>query len=565
MVSFEQRHFGGESVTVLETFSSAFDFRAAQQQLEIVTGEDDPAIDFRFLPESPDLLRKRAQMAPEELAKTRLNLRGRLSNPTIRRALQSKNLAGYGIFFLTNVSDGIGRKKENIVAGRCLVLDLDGSPLPPAWVLEPHWIQETSPGRHQCFLAIEPTADLAGCEDVSRRLAAHYGGDLAVCDISHVFRLAGFYHLKRGRFPVRVVAQNDFDPRLKLADFEFLPRLPPKASVSTSTGPGIIDATKAELLFAEMDVTKLAGNQAWLDYAMSLHAASRGDPEVRDLFLDWCASDPNYAGEAFAVLNRTRWDSFKLDKPTLKGVGTLRKLCRAHGARDATLHTVFSDAAEDFDDGTDADFESSEDDSWMDGPAEPEPMLWDLNKANEMLADVESRMLRHGAPLYQSGGRLVYPVRSVRASTDEDAVRRPAGALTIHDVKSPRLTLFMIKHGRFVRQAKRTSGGEPQFVKQPANKNLAELYLSAPDQWNVPALIGIIETPTLRVDGTLLTEPGYDRQRACSLIWVARGFQPFPITRREMRRASRWSYLKSRLSIFRSCGTAVITRAQAGL
>ena len=344
-------------MNALAKFTHAFNFQAAHEQLEIVTGEDDPVIDFRCLPESPDLLRKRAQMAPEELAKTRLNLRGRLSNPAIRRTLQRKNLAGYGIFFLTNVSDGIGRKKENIVAGRCLVLDLDRSPLPPAWVLQPHWIQETSPGRHQCFLAIEPTTDLAGCEDVSRRLAAHYGGDPAVCDISHVFRLSGFYHLKRRRFPVRVVEQNDFDPQYKLADFEFLPRLLPKASVPAGAGPGTIDAGKAELLFAEMDVTKLAGNQAWLDYAMSLHAASHGEPQVRDLFLDWCATDPKYADQASSLLNRGRWDSFKLDKPTLKGVGTLKKLCRAYGADDATLHAVFNNAAEDFDDGSDTDSE----------------------------------------------------------------------------------------------------------------------------------------------------------------------------------------------------------------
>ena len=354
-------------MNALAKFADAFDFRVAQDHLEIVTGEDDPVIDFRFLPESPGLLRKRAQMGPEELAKTRLNLRGRLSNPVIRRTLQRKNLAGYGIFFLTNMTDGIGRKKENIVAGRCLVLDLDGSPLPPVWVLHPHWIQETSPGRHQCFLAIEPTADLAGCEDVSRRLAAHYGGDPAVCDVSHIFRLAGFCHLKRGRFPVRVVAQNDFDPRHKLADFEFLPGLPPKPSVSASPGLAVVDARKAALLFAEMDVTNLTGDQPWLAFAMSLHAASRGDSEVRDLFLDWCATDPKYAGETSGLFNRNRWDSFKLDKPTLKGVGTLKKLCRAYGGQDATLHAVFSDAAEDFDNAPDIDFDTSKDellDGW---------------------------------------------------------------------------------------------------------------------------------------------------------------------------------------------------------
>ena len=125
-------------MNTLDTFAEVFNFEAAQQQLEIITREVDPVVDFRFLPEAPGLLRKRAAMTPEDLAKARLNLRGRLSNPTIRRTLQAKNLARYGIFFLPNTSDGVGRKKENMVAVRCLVLDLDRSPLPPAWVLEPH-------------------------------------------------------------------------------------------------------------------------------------------------------------------------------------------------------------------------------------------------------------------------------------------------------------------------------------------------------------------------------------------------------------------------------------------
>ncbi len=152
----------------------------------------------------------------------------------------------------------------------------------------------------------------------------------------------------------------------------------------------------------------------------------------------------------------------------------------------------------------------SEDDSWMNGPADPEPMLWDLNNANEMLADVEGRMLRGGAPLYQTGGRIVHPVRALRASSEDDSIRRPAGALTVQDVKAPRLTLYMIEHGRFVRQSKPPRGGDIKLVRQPANRNFAELYISKNDDWKLPWLAGIIETPTLRSDGTLLTAAGYD-------------------------------------------------------
>ena len=79
-----------------------------------------------------------------------------------------------------------------MVAARCIVLDLDHAPLPDRFTVEPHLILETSPGKHQCSFTLERTTDLAAEEDVSRRMAAHYGGDPAVCDATHVFRVAGF-------------------------------------------------------------------------------------------------------------------------------------------------------------------------------------------------------------------------------------------------------------------------------------------------------------------------------------------------------------------------------------
>ena len=102
--------------------------------------------------------------------------------------LINKNKSGNAIFLAVNETDGQGRKKENFVAGRALVLDLDGTPLPDKWIVEPHLIVETSPGRFQCFFVIERTMNIAAVEDASRRLAAFYGGDLNVCDISHIFR-----------------------------------------------------------------------------------------------------------------------------------------------------------------------------------------------------------------------------------------------------------------------------------------------------------------------------------------------------------------------------------------
>jgi hypothetical protein len=367
--------------------AKSFDLDAARQQVEVITGDSDSVMDWRVLPESEQAKQRFAALTPEECGKKRFNFRGRLCD--LAETLIRKNMSGHGIFFMPNESDGTGRKKENMEAARCSVLDMDGTPLPKRWDIEPHLINETSPGRYQCIFAIERTTDLAAVEDVSRRLAAHFGGDPAVCDITHVFRVAGFYHQKGKLFRVRVALANEFDPPHKLSDFGFLPKLPPRESMSVS-GVGDIDATKAALLLAEMDVEKVAGNQPWLDAAMSFHAASNDDPEVGDLFLDWCAGDPKYNNnEAEEFKNRERWKSFRLDKPSLKGVGSLIKIARDHGVQESTINAVFSDAAGDFDGADDSDFDMSEDE-----PDASKPKMQRLNGLSFQLAsDVEAEKI----------------------------------------------------------------------------------------------------------------------------------------------------------------------------
>ena len=92
---------------------------------------------------------------------------------------------------------------------------------------------------------------------------------------------------------------------------------------------------------------EFGSNKSWLVVGMALHAASGGDPDVGDEFLDWSEGDPDpkYSRD----MNRRRWDSFRLDKESLIGARTLLKICREHGVSEATLHTVFNDATDDFD------------------------------------------------------------------------------------------------------------------------------------------------------------------------------------------------------------------------
>ncbi|MBR1236542.1 PriCT-2 domain-containing protein [Bradyrhizobium sp. AUGA SZCCT0182] len=473
------------------TLDPRFDFEAAKRFIGLLRGDANTAMHFRTLTESAEAKGRQEHSTPEELAQLRRNYSGSLAQ--LAPLLQKKNKAGCGVFIALNEFDGNGRKKENLIAAHVVPLDLDGTPLPTKWVIEPHWIHETSPGRFQCFFVIERTNDIAAVEDITRRLAAFCGGDLNVCDATHIFRVPGFYHQKRDKFQVHPVHELDFDPPYRLSDFDFLPELE-KRGANEVSGIGNLSADLAEELLDQLDVSHFSNNEAWTGLAMALHAASGADGEVRELFLDW--SDQAFEKDYSRTTNLGRWNSFSLKKASLKGFGTLLKISREHGVRDDTLRKL--SLATDL-----VDFSADV----RDLSTIAAPMLWNMTHAMEMIGYAEDCMRRGGAPLYQTGGRMVYPVRTEHASSEDEGIRRPSGALTVHDIKPPRMELFMIEHARFVKPLR---GDPSRLVPQPATEKLGKLYLNAPDLWRLPTLNGIIETPTLRADGTLLTEPGYD-------------------------------------------------------
>jgi pimeloyl-ACP methyl ester carboxylesterase len=160
-----------------------------------------------------------------------------------------------------------------MVAARCAVLDLDNAPLPAKWEVVPHVIIETSPGRHQCFFALEPTANFAAVEDINRRLAAYYGGDPKVCDVPHLFRVAGFKHQTGEPFEVWIKERNEFEPKSQLSDFDFLPKLPEREAANTTPNVGALDPETAELLFGPdgaLDPMAFDTNEKWIELTMAI-------------------------------------------------------------------------------------------------------------------------------------------------------------------------------------------------------------------------------------------------------------------------------------------------------
>lgn len=328
----------------------ALNLDAARLHVETLFGNSEAIVNIRTTPESEACV-ARVFGESKSLAhkqQHRFKFKGQFDQ--LSSALRSRNSKGWAIFVTPNDTDGRGVKKENIKRVRNVVLDLDGEPLPQrGFRIPPHLILETSPDKFQCTWCIEPTTDIAATEDVSRRLALRYNGDPKVCDASHVFRLAGFVHQKPGRKPfVSRILHVGFEPPVKLSRFDFLPLVPERPRGSSNGGVGIMGEKAAALLFEHFPIEALNSNEAWLKFAMALHAACDGDGDVARLFFDFCLSDPTYCNDYDDALNQSRWESFDSDREGGLTAGTLRKLCRDNRVPGDVIFRIFNDAAKDF-------------------------------------------------------------------------------------------------------------------------------------------------------------------------------------------------------------------------
>jgi len=119
----------------------------------------------------------------------------------------------------------------------------------------------------------------------------------------------------------------------------------------------------------------------------------------------------------------------------------------------------------------------------------------------EMATQAEDALISGGAPFYIRGG-LVRPV--------VDEVPAAHGRLT----KVARLVAvdadMVVDHLARVSDWVKFNVRKNEDVPTDPPHNVAATVLSRDGEWRFPKLAGVITTPTLRPDGTILSEPGYD-------------------------------------------------------
>jgi putative DNA primase/helicase len=114
----------------------------------------------------------------------------------------------------------------------------------------------------------------------------------------------------------------------------------------------------------------------------------------------------------------------------------------------------------------------------------------------------EAALCSSDLPIYQRGDVLVRPIsKEVSASRGRTTVAAGLTELSTHAVLD---LLSQSAHWvRFDKRAKAEIACDPPAA-------VPSIILSRKGQWKLPPVAGVITTPTLRPDGSLLFEPGYD-------------------------------------------------------
>ncbi|WP_376094596.1 hypothetical protein ACE7GA_01440 [Roseomonas sp. CCTCC AB2023176] len=121
---------------------------------------------------------------------------------------------------------------------------------------------------------------------------------------------------------------------------------------------------------------------------------------------------------------------------------------------------------------------------------------------DRMTTEAEAAMVAAGVPVYQRGHELVRPVtREVAASHGRTTIAAGLGVLNFAAVRD--VLCGVTTFQRFDKRSK-------DWVTVDPPGDVASILLSREGRWQLRSIAGVVTTPTLRPDGSLILEPGYD-------------------------------------------------------
>ena len=136
-------------------------------------------------------------------------------------------------------------------------------------------------------------------------------------------------------------------------------------------------------------------------------------------------------------------------------------------------------------------------------PPEPPTIRIEGGELHHIATAGERALITAGQPLYQRGRSIVRPVWSEAPASRGRTVL----AASLASLSAPGLTDRLSRSARW----EKYDGRAKKWLPCDPPDKIAATILSRFGEWLMPSIAGVVTTPTLRPDGSLLTEPGYDR------------------------------------------------------
>ena len=152
--------------------------------------------------------------------------------------------------------------------------------------------------------------------------------------------------------------------------------------------------------------------------------------------------------------------------------------------------------------------------SVADGSAHPWPQIFVTpGELPRVVNEGEDALLALNREIYQRGGMIVRPVLSDLKAADN----RDTQGWRLIPMTRPHLVETLTRAARFLKY----DGRSKDWVAIDAPDKIADAYLARQGAWKLPRVGGIINTPFIRIDGSVCEKLGYDH--ASELLFKSDG------------------------------------------
>ena len=135
---------------------------------------------------------------------------------------------------------------------------------------------------------------------------------------------------------------------------------------------------------------------------------------------------------------------------------------------------------------------------------QPKPIIKvEAGQIDILATEAEDALIRSTLPVFQRGDSLVRPMSWEVCASDE----RSTLAAGLKEIRIPALIDLLSQAAswrRYDARAKKLKAIDPP-------SSVASIVLSRAGSWRLPSILGVITTPTMRRDGSILSEHGYDK------------------------------------------------------